>query len=220
MKVSTDAAVLGALAEAHTPRRILDIGTGTGVLALMLAQRYDQANVMAIEIETEASDQALANVSESPWSDRVQVKHGSFQEFCAEEPVKFDLIVSNPPYYTAHLASSDGKKNTALHQDSLSFFELAQGVHALLADDGAFWLILPPRQMKEFEAVATDVGLWGMAKVRVYDREGKPVLREVQSFSHRPNAGDIPVQTLLIKDVDGQYSVAYKTLLQAYFLHF
>lgn len=220
MKVSTDAAVLGALAEAVFPQRILDIGTGTGVLALMLAQRYLNAKIWAVEIDADASEQARANVAASPWSHRVQVVHRSFQEFYVSEQRKFDLIVSNPPYYADHLPSTNGKKHIALHQDTLAFFELAKGMEALLADDGVAWVILPPRQMSEFETVAATFGLLGMAKVQVFDRPGKPVLREVQGFSSRVPEGDFHTQTLIIKDTEGLYTADYRALLQAYLLHF
>ncbi|WP_280866790.1 tRNA1(Val) (adenine(37)-N6)-methyltransferase [Lunatimonas salinarum] len=220
MKFSTDTALLGALAKATAPLRILDVGTGTGALAIMLAQRYKEAQISAVEIDSHASEQARSNALMSPWANRIEVLNQPFQKFCEAGHGFFDLIVSNPPYYASHLTSADSRRNTALHQHSLSFFELAKGVQALLTEKGLFWIILPPRQMADFELVASGFGLWGVAKIQVYDRDGKPILREVQAFSRRLSEGNTPPGTLLIRDSEGQYSFAYKELLRPYLLHF
>src|SRR5690606_4673105 len=119
MKVSTDEMVLGAMASHSKAGRILDIGTGTGLIALMLAQRFPTAAVEGIEIDKDAYLQASDNLALSPWKDRVSVVHQSFQEFAKVERKRFDLIVSNPPYFPAHLKSGDLKRNLALHNDAL-----------------------------------------------------------------------------------------------------
>lgn len=183
MKISTDAILLGSMADAHNPSRILDIGTGTGVIALMLAQRFADAKITGVELDTDAASQAVENMSQSPFASRLALWHGRIQDFSEEE--KFDLIVSNPPYFPDHLKSSDAKRNKALHTDSLSFEELIQKARKLLKDQGKFWIILPPRQLEDWKAQAGDAGFFEDKNIAVYDRDGKPILRVVASFSFR-----------------------------------
>lgn len=216
MKISTDAVLLGGLAEVSNPRRILDIGTGTGVIALMLAQRFPQAKVTAIELDEDAAAQALENFEESQFSDRLILLQGRFQDFSANE--KFDLIVSNPPFFPDHLKSQDSKRNQALHTDELSFEELIGNVTMLLGEKGSFWVILPPRQMKMLENLAEKSGLNLYSKTRVKDSESKPVHREVCEFSFQ-NKGK-KEDEFVLKDVDSQYSGSYKRLLTGFLLGF
>lgn len=216
MKISTDAVLLGGLAEVSNPRRILDIGTGTGVIALMLAQRFPQAKVTAIELDEDAAAQALENFEESQFSDRLILLQGRFQDFSANE--KFDLIVSNPPFFPDHLKSQDSKRNQALHTDELSFEELIGNVTMLLGEKGSFWVILPPRQMKMLEDLAEKSGLNLYSKTRVKDSESKPVHREVCEFSFQ-NKGK-KEDEFVLKDVDSQYSGSYKRLLTGFLLGF
>ena len=152
MKISTDAVMLGALADAISPREILDVGTGTGVIALMLAQRFPKANVQAVEIDSETASQALENFRSNTFSDRIQLWEGRFQDF--EPQLNYDLIVSNPPYFPDHLKSSDVQRNMALHTDELSFDDLLGKVIQLLKDDGqlerakGIWLVLSSDQWR------------------------------------------------------------------------
>jgi tRNA1Val (adenine37-N6)-methyltransferase len=124
MKISTDAVLLGTLTEAEHPVKILDIGTGTGVIALMLAQRFPSSWVDAVEIDQDAAEQAAENFRESQYAGRLGIFQGRIQDFPEEE--KFDLIVSNPPFFPDHLKSTDSKRNKALHTDELSFSELVE----------------------------------------------------------------------------------------------
>ncbi len=214
MKISTDAILLGSMADAHNPSRILDIGTGTGVIALMLAQRFADAKITGVELDTDAASQAVENMSQSPFAARLALWHGRIQDFPEEE--KFDLIVSNPPYFPDHLKSSDAKRNKALHTDSLSFEELIQKARKLLKDQGKFWIILPPRQLEDWKAQAGDAGFFEDKNIAVYDRDGKPMLRVVASFSLQnlpPSKTEI-----VLKGAEGAYTESYKKLLSGFLL--
>lgn len=220
MKISTDAVVLGAYSGSKVPQTILDIGTGTGVIALMLAQRYTEAKIVALEIDEQACLQAAENARSSPWSHQVTVIESALQNYndCGE---RFDLIVSNPPYFPNHLLSEDVRRNHALHQGTLTFNELLVGVKKLLVEDGEFWVILPARQMSEFELIAIGEGFVVFKKIVIKDSFHKPVLRMIQAFK-RNNQIDRAFEAaeLVIKDNDGKYSEAYRSLLKDFMLHF
>jgi tRNA1Val (adenine37-N6)-methyltransferase len=215
MKISTDAVLLGSLAQSNAPKQILDIGTGTGVIALMLAQRFTEAQITALELDPEAAAQAAENCQASPFSQRIQVKEGRLQAYTEEE--RFDLIVSNPPYFPDHLKSSDTKRNQALHTDSLSFAELLQKARRLLDESGSLWIILPPRQMRDFSALAAQQNLHPVAQFLIRDAATKPIHREVICFT--PSAlPSIPPQELCLKLEDGSYSEEYRGLLSGFLL--
>ncbi len=214
MKISTDAVLLGTLTEAEHPVKILDIGTGTGVIALMLAQRFPGATLSAIELDQDAAEQATENFQGSPFADRLSLFHGRFQDFPGEG--QFDLIVSNPPFFPDHLKSTDPKRNKALHTDELPFPELIEKTSQILSPGGSFWVILPPRQMQDFEVLATKSGLFPFQKVRIKDSEPKPVYREVCGFSL---AEMVKKETkLVLKEANGSYSEAYSKLLSGFLM--
>lgn len=220
MKVSTDAAVLGALANQSQPENILDIGTGTGVIALMLAQRFEKAPIKALEIDSKAFTQASENIAQSPWSDQVKIKKGSFQDFSMSETEKFDLIVSNPPYYTNHNKSKDKQRNLALHNDELPFGDLIKGVIKLLnPEKGKFWVILPPNQMKELEKIALFFQLNPQEFFELRDRPSTKALRHIKSFSFNNSLQQEPI-TICIKDEDFNYTPEYRNLLKDFLLIF
>ena len=214
MKISTDAVLLGTLTEAEHPIKILDIGTGTGVIALMLAQRFPGATLTAIELDQDAAEQAKENFQSSPFSDRLSLFFGKFQDFSGEG--QFDLIVSNPPFFPDHLKSTDPKRNKALHTDELPFSELIEKTTRILSSGGSFWVILPTRQMQEFEVLAAKSGLFPFQKVRIKDSEPKSVYREVGGFSFSEKVKE--ETELVLKEANGSYSKAYSTLLSGFLL--
>lgn len=218
MKISTDAVLLGALASHQAAEKVLDIGTGTGVIALMLAQRFPDSQIEAMEIDKEAFVQASNNVALSPWKDRITLFHQSFQEYVSFNPPAFDLIVSNPPYFPDHIKSQDHQRNLALHNDALPFKELVYGVASVLAPKGLFWVILPQRQMQDVEMLAIQQRLYPYKKVVVRNHPASPVLRVVQAFSFLEQT---PTETsLYIRDLDSNYSMGYKKILQKFLLNF
>jgi tRNA1Val (adenine37-N6)-methyltransferase len=218
MKISTDAVLLGSLVQSDAPKQILDIGTGTGVIALMLAQRFPEASLTALELDPEAASQAKENCEQSPFSQRLTVLQGRFQDFLVEE--RFDLLVSNPPFFPDHLPTSDPKRQQALHTDSLSFEELLQKASQLLAPSGSFWVILPPRQMQDFIQFATAHGLFPRTRVGIRDSAAKPIHREVVCFSFSEALTPALPEELFLKNEDGSYSERYQQLISGFLLGF
>ena len=159
MKVSTDGVLLGAWTQCEGAQRVLDIGTGTGLLALMIAQRC-QARIDAVEIDPDACEQAKENFQSSPWSERLQLVAMSFQAFCKTNPEPYELILSNPPYFSNSLRSADEKRNTARHNSTLLPKELITGVEALLKDQGICSLILPFDEGQQLIGQAEAQGLY------------------------------------------------------------
>lgn len=155
MKVGTDGVLLGAWAEGGL--RILDIGTGTGVIALMMAQRFPDAQVSAIELDASAAQQAKENVAASPFSDRIAVEHVALQQY---EALPFDAIVVNPPFFTHALAAKGCARAMARQTDSLSFRDLCRGGRRLLAEGGVMSLIIPADRCGEVETEAALAGLF------------------------------------------------------------
>ena len=218
MKISTDAVLLGSLAQSPSPKQILDIGTGTGVIALMLAQRFPEAQVTALEIDPEAAAQATENFKESPFAYRMHLTPTALQDFSAD--VSFDLIVSNPPYFPDHLKSSDPKRNLALHTDGLPFETLLSQACQLLAPSGQFWVILPPRQMEDFCKLAEQVLLFPNSKIQIRDNDSKPVHREIVSFSKTKEFPSISTRVCSLKNKDGTYTKDYQQLIAGFLLGF
>lgn len=148
MKVGTDGVLLGAWAfESHSPHHILDIGTGTGIVALMLAQRFGNTHITAIEIDPEAARQARLNVEHSPWKDRIEVINIDILEFDPPEP--FDAIVSNPPFFNQPLQSPDIRRATSRHESNLTLERLINKAGDMLTDDGIFAFIAPSERLDE-----------------------------------------------------------------------
>jgi tRNA1Val (adenine37-N6)-methyltransferase len=214
MKISTDAVLLGSLAAAAAPNRILDIGTGTGVIALMLAQRFPDAQITAVETDEDAAAQAGENFTDSPFTHRLTLVPCRIQYFSSE--TKFDLIVSNPPFFPDHLKSKDSKRNRALHTDELSFEELVAKTTQLLSASGTFWVILPPRQMQELELICEKAGLYLNRRIRVRDSIQKPVYREIAAFSTKKSV--TPESKIVLKDENMAYTEAYSSLLSGFLL--
>jgi tRNA1Val (adenine37-N6)-methyltransferase len=218
MKVGTDGVLLGAIAGSGSPKNILEIGVGSGVVSLMLAQRFPLARITGVEIDPEACKQAAENAQKSPWGNRIEFLNKSFQDFCQHQLPKFDLIVSNPPYFSNHLKSPDPKRNLALHNDALPFIELARGVTKLLHPGSEFWAILPPDQMLDLGRILDAAGLNLSYKISVKDNPKKNFIRLIQGFSFF----NISVKPLIlsIKDENGSYSDDYSDLMKEFLIVF
>ena len=152
LKVSTDGIALGAWTEVSGAQHILDIGAGTGILALIAAQRNATAIIDAVEMDEAAAEQARANVANSPWADRVKVHHSDIHSFTTD--IRYDLILCNPPYYSAGLMSNDARVDMAKHRLGLSFAELAGIVPGLLSPTGRFTCIVPLPRVQELVDLA------------------------------------------------------------------
>jgi tRNA1Val (adenine37-N6)-methyltransferase len=218
MKVGTDGVLLGALAGSGSPKNILEIGVGSGVVSLMMAQRFPEAKIQGVEIDHAAWQQATENVQKSPWNGRIDFFNISFQDYGQQEQPKFDLIVSNPPYFSNHLKSPDPKRNLALHADALPFSDLAKGVLTLLDPEGEFWVILPSDQMGVLEKILLPIGLSAIWKIAVKDKPSKNILRKIYGFSFYSRT--VNEKYIFIKDENGHYSNDYSELLKEFLIVF
>jgi tRNA1Val (adenine37-N6)-methyltransferase len=219
MRVSTDAVLLGAWVIPNGSTSILDIGTGTGVIALMLAQKSN-ANIVAIDIDKESTEQAKLNVAESIYNSKVSVLHSSFQELVRTSNQKFNLIVTNPPYFIDSLKNSNDTRTNARHTDSLSFEDLLTGVKKLLDEKGKFCLILPKNEATLFREMAQSKGLYLSKLLRIRTRlEKDSEKRHLMQFEFKES--EFSESTLVIeKDSHRNYTQEYKDLTKDYYLHF
>jgi tRNA1Val (adenine37-N6)-methyltransferase len=219
MKVGTDAVLLGAWVLPNGSKNILDIGTGTGVISLMLAQKT-QAKIIAIDIDEDAFEQSRQNVLESKFSNQIEVIHSSLQEFSKSSTQKFDLIVTNPPFFEQSLKSSDEQRSHARHADILPFDELIDGVLLLLEPKGKFNLILPTLEALKFRLLAEKKGLNLSKLLRVKSRVDKDVeKRHLMQFEFKPS--EFSENTIAIElEERHQYTEEYKELTKDYYLNF
>ncbi|CAN5491014.1 methyltransferase [soil metagenome] len=216
MKVGTDGVLLGAWVKASAADSVLDIGTGTGLIALMICQKSN-AHVDAIDIDEEACLQAKENVLESPWPDRVRVIHSSLQEF--KPGRRYDLIVTNPPYFIDSFAPTDEARNRARQASaSLSYEELLSGVIRLLAPSGKFFVILPAKEGQWFRELAEQDGLFCNHITSLHTKADKPEKRVLMEFSRKEE--EIVEDRLIIHNDEGSFTEAYKKLTGDYYPRF
>jgi len=149
MKVNTDGVLLGAWTDVNGAKTVLDIGAGTGLISLMIAQRSN-AIITGVEIEKNAAEEAVQNVQNSPWKNRVSVQHTSFQDFAATDQNKFDLIVSNPPFFSNSVKNTNPLMSMARHNHLLPFVDIIDGAKKLIGENGKLSLILPADSVQEF----------------------------------------------------------------------
>ena len=180
MKVGTDGVLLGAWANGG--KRILDAGTGTGIIALMMAQRYPNAVVTAIDIDEGAVKQAQQNVAQSPFAQQITVLHNTLQEHQGE----YDAIISNPPFFIDSLAAPDEQRNVARHTQTLTYTELMQAAWRLLSDEGELSVVVPFDYRKRMEDEAIFVGFFPSKVCAVKTTERKPAKRYLLSFKKHP----------------------------------
>lgn len=219
MKVGTDAVLLGAWVFPNGSKQILDIGTGTGVVALMLAQKTE-AHIDAIDIDKNAFNQASENVSESKFSNQISVIHSSLQDYSKIASKKYNLIVTNPPYFEQSLKSIDEQRSFARHADVLPFEELIEGVIKLLDVKGKFCVILPTLEAEKFRALAQKKGLFLSKLLRVKSKVNKDTdKRHLMQFEFTPT--EFSEKTIAIElDERHHYTDDYKQLTKDYYLNF
>jgi tRNA1Val (adenine37-N6)-methyltransferase len=217
MKVGTDGVLLGAWTTIQHEENILDIGTGTGLIALMLAQRTPhEVSIDGVEIESHNAEQALENVMQSPWKNKVAIHHTAIQNFYPEK--KYELIVSNPPYFINSYQPPDQKRTTARHTIMLSFSDLIKSVQRLMTDNGRLSIILPFVEGLEFISLALQNDLHCIRKWSFRARKEKPIERLLLEFSYQKNnieEGDI---TLYLGASGEVWSEEYKKLTKDFYL--
>jgi tRNA1Val (adenine37-N6)-methyltransferase len=228
-KVSTDACILGAAADLAGATRVLDIGTGTGLLALMAAQRAPAAHIDALELDAAATAQAAHNVAASPWAHRIAVHPLSLAAYAARYPTlrasagwQFSHIICNPPFFRRSLAPPDAARATARHagEASLTFEAIGDFAAAFLQPGGTLTVLLPLPEMAEFAEAARASGLAVQARLAVRHRPGGRVTRGIWQFG-RQAPGEVAERELVIKQADGlTYSADFRKLLAGFYLEF
>lgn len=217
MKVGTDGILLGAWTTLEGTSTALDIGTGTGLIAIMLKQRAPHLSITAVEIDQAAFLQAKENVFDSPWQD-INLWQGDIKEFQANSA--FDLIVSNPPFFNDSLKSDNAQRMTARHTDGLSFDSLCAKAASLLSEKGRFCVVLPTTELSRFESAANNANLTIAKKLWVFTSKKKAAKRVLLCLAHNDELQALVEEELIIHAESGEYSTAYKQLCRDFYLNF
>jgi tRNA1Val (adenine37-N6)-methyltransferase len=214
MKVGTDGVLLGSWANVSAANAILDIGTGSGLIALMLAQRtHANTSINAVEIDSESAIQATDNVRQSPWPEKIKIHTTSIQDFKSD--TKYDLIVSNPPFFVNSLSPPSEKRKSARHSWLLPHQDLLHSSQRLISDKGILTVILPVSEGNDFIATAQFFGFYLRRQGAFYTRDTKPQERWLFEFAREP--GSVDIQKLVLYDGD-EWSIEYKKLVSDFYL--
>ncbi|MFA9198891.1 MAG: tRNA1(Val) (adenine(37)-N6)-methyltransferase [Aquirufa sp.] len=216
LKISTEACLFGAWTSLKAQGKCLDIGTGCGLLASMLAQAQHSSTVIALEIHPEVAKVASENFNSSPFKERLKAIEANVLTFKSEE--KFDFICSNPPFFTNHLAASDEAKHMAIHADHLSPKDLASSIDRLLTNDGTFAVLYPADVLALFEQSLQANGLFIHEKVTIHSNPSSPVLRIMAYGSSEKSP--LKQERINIKTAQGDYSPEFIELLRPYYIIF
>jgi len=216
MRINTDGVLLGAIAVHPFPLNILDIGTGTGVIAMMLAQRFLSAKVDAVEIDESAAKAADKNFRHSPFAERSALFSHSIEDYAPT--VKYELIVSNPPYFVNDLKNSEKRKEIARHADAYFFDMLLKKSASILNEDGLLWLILPVKQAEKVVINAVLQKLFPVKIIDIYSDETKEPFRQIICLGF--GSPQVIYEQVYIYAAQGVYTDQYKQLLKDFFLAF
>ena len=218
MKIGTDSVLLSAWTSIeNNPDSILDIGAGTGILSLMLAQRSDAQNIEAIEIDDDAFEQCSENFENSPWSDRLFCYHASLLEFTEEIEDKYDLIICNPPFYSENYKSSNASRDQARFNDAMPFEHLMYAVAKLLITTGVFSVIVPFKEELRIIELAKSVQLNPQRILRVKGSPSSDFKRSLIEFSF--GSHKVTLEELIIETLRHQYTKEYIDLTQDFYLN-
>lgn len=215
MKVGTDGVLLGAWFSLESGQSVLDIGTGTGLVAIMAAQR-GAGKITAVEIDESAAVQAQSNAQASPWADRITVLTSDISDFKSDS--RFDRIVCNPPYFRDSLRCPDSGRNTARHNDSLDYETLVRCAVRLLSDKGTFAVVLPSDMAETFISSAFPAGLRPFRRTDIVTVSGKEPKRTLIEFSMNPS--DCESSLLEMVGKDGQETSEYVSLVKDFYLKY
>lgn len=218
MKVGTDGVLLGAWTPiSNQPCSILDIGAGTGLIALMLAQRTSAEQIDALEIDENAYEQAVENFENSPWADRLFCYHAGLDEFIDEPEDEYDVIVSNPPFYTEDYMSGDESRDQARFESSMPFNDLIEAADLLLSENGIFSVIIPFKEERNVIALALEFELYSFKITRVKGTPNSEIKRSLLAFS-RNSKSEIEIDELVIERARHDYTDDYVSLTKDFYL--
>jgi len=217
-RISTDAILLGSWVDVKDSDIVLDIGTGCGIIALMLAQR-SAALIDAIEIDYDSVKQAKENINKTSWNNRIQVLQKSLQAFVTETTKKYSLIISNPPFFQHSLEPSNEKKKMAKHSYNLTLKDLIIGTCKLLDNNGSFNVIFPELSCNRFIEVAAENGLYLFKDLKIRPRHNKKSNRRIMQFNKNQDK-TYRTQTITILDTNNEFTEAFKNLTREYYLQF
>lgn len=217
MKVGTDGILLGAWAPVSGAPRVLDIGCGSGLIALMLAQRTDDAvQIDAVELDAAAGQQAAENIAASPWSERVKVYIDDIVKFAENGTADYSLIVSNPPYFTPGVACGTTQRTQARHTVALTHELLLDCARCLITPAGFFCVVLPMQVVENFVRLARRLGWFIRQRIDVAESSSRPAHRVLLALSRQP--GGSLVRQLAIRDAEHRYSAAFQALTKHFYL--
>jgi tRNA1Val (adenine37-N6)-methyltransferase len=218
MKIGTDAVLLGAWCPIENrPNSILDIGAGTGILSLMLAQRSEAYQIDAIEIDENAYEQCVENFENSPWSDRLFCFHAGLDEFIEEPEDLYDIIISNPPFYSEDFKTNSSQRDLARFQDAMPFEELVEAADLLLSENGIFAVIIPYKEEESFMDLCAAVELFPVKVTRVKGSHNTPIVRSMMAFK-RYELSVLEADELVIEINRHEYTDDYINLTKDFYL--
>ena len=218
MKIGTDSVLLGAWCPIdNNPFSVLDIGAGTGILSLMLAQRSSAEQIDAIEIDENAHEQCVGNFENSPWSDRLFCFHAGLDEFVEEPEDEYDIIISNPPYYSENYKTDNSQRDLARFQDALPFEDLVEAADLLLSENGIFVVIIPFKEEERFIDLCAEVELFPVKVTRVKGSYNTPIVRSLLAFK-RYELSVLEPDELIIEINRHEYTDDYIHLTKAFYL--
>lgn len=218
MKINTDGVLLGAWVAAEGKQRILDIGMGSGVIAMMLAQRSEDSKIVGVEIDQDSYEEAKQNMQGCSWEDRLIPVHASIQDFTFETDDTFDLIVSNPPFFTGGTLSATQEKTVVRHSVKLPHGELLRSAYSLLDKDGDFAVVLPHIEGLRFIEMAEQCRFYCTKITEVFSFPDRPVERLLLNF--RKEEADRVEDKLVIRSTQSEYTAEYKDLTKNFYLKF
>ncbi len=217
MKVGTDGVLLGAWAPVAQVQRALDIGTGSGLLALMVAQRTGaDVRIDGVEIEPGAAQQAQENVAASPWAERVHIHQADINSWSAQQTGRYQLIISNPPYFEQGVACASRERDTARYTDSLDHQALLTSASLLITEEGFLCVVLPQEQGEQLIVLAQQMGWHLRMRTDVTETKNRPAHRVLLALS--PKAGELFYERLVIRGEDNNYSADFCSLTQDFYL--
>lgn len=217
MKIGTDGVLLGAWCPIdNNPFSVLDIGAGTGILSLMLAQRSNAEQIDAIEIDENAYEQCVENFESSPWGNRLFCFHAGLDEFMDEPEDEYDIIISNPPFYTDDYKSENEKRDLARFADAMPFEDLVETANLLLSENGIFAVIIPHKEEKKFITLANDFELYPFKITRVKGTPTTEIKRSLLAFTRIQK--EVSVDELIIETARHQYTEEYIALTKDFYL--